>query len=101
MIILCSAKGCPAGVDVFAGNTQDASTVPEKIARLQRQYGLKEMGATALWRVLTSFESPILAGREGEMPLYRYCWGLSSKWTESRGKDYLRLADNRRIACRS
>jgi hypothetical protein len=31
------------GVGVFAGNTQDASTVPEKIAQLQRQYGLKEI----------------------------------------------------------
>ncbi len=41
--LLCSAEGCPVGVEVFAGNTQDASTVPEKIAQLQRQYGLKEI----------------------------------------------------------
>jgi hypothetical protein len=39
--LLCSAQGCPVGVEVFAGNTQDASTVPDKIAQLQRQYGLK------------------------------------------------------------
>src|SRR5258707_162177 len=42
--LLCSAEGCPVGVEVFAGNTQDASTVPEKdrsIAapiRLERNY---------------------------------------------------------------
>src|ERR1700726_3779243 len=40
--LLCSAEGCPVGVEVFAGNTQDASPVLEKIAQLQRQYGLKE-----------------------------------------------------------
>jgi hypothetical protein len=41
--LLCSAEGCPVGVEVFAGNTQDASTVPDKIAQVQRQYGLKEI----------------------------------------------------------
>ena len=30
--LLCSKEGCPVGVEVFAGNTKDASTVPEKIA---------------------------------------------------------------------
>ncbi len=41
--LLCSKEGCPVGVEVFAGNTKDASTVPEKIAQLQREYGLKEI----------------------------------------------------------
>lgn len=41
--LLCSKKGCPIGVEVFPGNTKDASTVPEKIAELQRDYGLKEV----------------------------------------------------------
>ena len=41
--LLCSAQGCPVGVEVFSGNTQDASTVPEKIAQSQRHYGLKEI----------------------------------------------------------
>jgi hypothetical protein len=31
--LLCNAQGCPVGVEVFAGNTQDASTGPEKIAQ--------------------------------------------------------------------
>ena len=31
--LLCGSEGCPVGVEVFAGNTQDASTVPEKIAQ--------------------------------------------------------------------
>lgn len=41
--LLCSKEGCPVGVEVFAGNTKDASTVPEKIAELQREYGLKDV----------------------------------------------------------
>lgn len=41
--LLCSKEGCPIGVEVFLGNTKDASTVPEKIAELQRDYGLKEV----------------------------------------------------------
>ena len=41
--LLCNAQGCPVGVEVFAGNTQDAQTVVEKIQELGREYGLKEV----------------------------------------------------------
>jgi len=41
--LLCNAEGCPVGVEVFAGNTQDASTVVAKIQELRRDYGLKEI----------------------------------------------------------
>ena len=41
--LLCNAAGCPVGVEVFAGNTQDASTVVAKIAELRRDYGLKHV----------------------------------------------------------
>ena len=41
--LLCNAQGCPVGVEVFAGNTQDAQTVVEKIQELGRDYGLKEV----------------------------------------------------------
>ena len=41
--LLCNAEGCPVGVEVFAGNTQDASTVAAKIAELRRDYGLKHV----------------------------------------------------------
>ena len=41
--LLCSADGCPVGVEVFTGNTQDASTVSGKIAEVQKRYGLKEL----------------------------------------------------------
>ena len=41
--LLCNAEGCPVGVEVFAGNTQDASTVVAKIQELRGDYGLKQV----------------------------------------------------------
>ena len=41
--LVCNEDGCPVGVDVFPGNTQDASTVPAKIAQIREDYGVKEI----------------------------------------------------------
>lgn len=41
--LLCSPEGCPVGVEVFPGNTQDAQTVPEKIAEVQKRYGIQDI----------------------------------------------------------
>ena len=41
--LLCNEQGCPVGVEVFPGNTQDASTVLEKVKELQTEYGLKKV----------------------------------------------------------
>lgn len=41
--LVCNEDGCPVGVEVFPGNTQDASTVPEKIAQIREDYGVKEI----------------------------------------------------------
>lgn len=41
--LLCSEDGCPVGVEVFPGNTQDAGTVPDKIAEVQHRYGIKDL----------------------------------------------------------
>lgn len=41
--LVCNEDGCPVGVEVFPGNTQDASTVPDKIAHIREVYGVKEI----------------------------------------------------------
>lgn len=41
--LICNEQGCPVGVEVFPGNTQDASTVPAKIAQIQEQYGVTQL----------------------------------------------------------
>src|SRR5258707_15308033 len=63
--LLCSAEGCAVGVEVFAGNTQDASTVPEKIAQLQRQYGLKEIIFVGDRGMITKAVADKIKGTEG------------------------------------
>jgi len=41
--LLCSPDGCPVGVEVFAGNTQDARTMEDKVEEVQRLYGINEI----------------------------------------------------------
>ncbi len=41
--LICNQDGCPVAVEVFAGNTQDASTVPDKIREVQQRYGIKKL----------------------------------------------------------
>jgi len=41
--LLCDERGCPVGIELFAGNTQDAQTVMEKIQELRAEYGLREV----------------------------------------------------------
>lgn len=41
--LLCNHEGCPLGVEVFSGNTKDASTVPEQIDRFVHDYGFKQL----------------------------------------------------------
>jgi hypothetical protein len=63
--LLCNGAGCPVGVEVFRGNTQDATTVAGKIAELQTQYGLKEIIFVGDGGLITRANDKELAGVEG------------------------------------
>jgi hypothetical protein len=41
--LLTNAEGCPIAVEVFPGNTQDASTVEGKVKELREKYGVSEL----------------------------------------------------------
>ena len=41
--MICSPEGCPVGVEVFAGNTKDGTTVLDQVKRVRDDYGLKQM----------------------------------------------------------
>ncbi len=41
--LLCNAEGCPLSVEVFSGNTRDASTVIEKLHEIKQEYGVEEI----------------------------------------------------------
>jgi transposase len=40
--LICSRDGCPVAVEVFRGNTADASTVADKIRAVKEEYGVEE-----------------------------------------------------------
>lgn len=41
--LICTSKGCPIGIEVFAGNTKDETTVVDKISEVQKSYKIKEL----------------------------------------------------------
>jgi len=41
--LLCNAEGCPVGVEVFKGNTNDATTVNDKVDELRTKYQLERV----------------------------------------------------------
>jgi transposase len=40
--LICNKEGCPVSVEVFAGNTKDGATVPNKISEIKDKYGIKD-----------------------------------------------------------
>ena len=41
--LLCNNEGCPVGVEVFAGNTKDETTVLDKTDEIQKKFGLEKI----------------------------------------------------------
>jgi len=63
--LVCNGQGCPVGVEVFAGNTQDAATVPDQIAQIQNQYGIRQLIFVGDRGMITQSNRDQLAGSEG------------------------------------
>lgn len=63
--LLCDERGCPVGVEVFAGNTQDAQTVVDKIQELRQIYGLREVTFVGDRGMITSANAQALEHVEG------------------------------------
>lgn len=41
--LICNKQGCPIGVEVYPGNTQDSATVVDKIQEIKKSYGIKTL----------------------------------------------------------
>jgi transposase len=41
--LLCNEEGCPVAIEVFPGNTTDASTVMEKLNEIKQEYGVEDI----------------------------------------------------------
>lgn len=63
--LVCSEDGCPVGVEVFPGNTQDASTVPEKIRQIREQYAVQEVLFVGDRGMITQANAQSLQGSTG------------------------------------
>jgi hypothetical protein len=41
--LICNAQGCPMGVEVYAGNTKDETTVIDKVHEIKADYGIEKV----------------------------------------------------------
>ena len=41
--LICNDQGCPVGVEVYAGNTKDETTVIDKIQQIKTDYGIEKI----------------------------------------------------------
>ena len=41
--LICSAEGCPVGIEVYPGNTKDSTTVVDKIQELKSRYAIEKV----------------------------------------------------------
>jgi len=41
--LICNAQGCPVGVEVYAGNTKDDTTVVDKVHEIKDCYGIEKI----------------------------------------------------------
>ena len=41
--VLTDSRGCPVGVEIYPGNTGDASTVPDQVEKLRGRFGLERV----------------------------------------------------------
>ena len=41
--LICTAQGCPVGVEVYAGNTKDETTVIDKVHEIKANYGIEKI----------------------------------------------------------
>lgn len=41
--LLCNAQGCPISIEVFSGNTSDATTLGSQIEKVRKRFGIKRV----------------------------------------------------------
>lgn len=63
--LLCNAEGCPVGVEVFKGNTNDATTVNDKVDELRKKYQLERVVFVGDRGMLTAARLDELSGIAG------------------------------------
>src|SRR5208283_3457961 len=112
--LLCSAEGCPVGVEVFAGNMQDASTVPEMITqtvaeKIKGIEGLHTISALTHRQMVGLLERKLITAElfdekqiveiiDPEEPKRRYCLCRNPQTAGREAKTRERLLERTRAA---
>jgi transposase len=63
--LVCSAEGCPVGIEVYPGNTKDSTTVIEKIQEIKKHYAIENMIFVGDRGMLTKSNLKFLQDEEG------------------------------------
>ena len=63
--LICSREGCPVAVEVFRGNTNDSSTVIDKIRDIKEEYGITDAIFVGDRGMLTQCRIDEIAADEG------------------------------------
>jgi transposase len=65
LALLCNQQGCPVGVEVLAGHTQDDQTVPAKVEQIQKEHGISQLIFVGDRGMITQASRRSLAGVQG------------------------------------
>jgi len=95
--LLCNEEGCPIGVEVFAGNTKDETTVEQKIIECQERYHLSQLIFVGDRGMITQSNTEKLKGKEGLFTISALTHPQTRKLLE-RGVIQLNLFDEMNIA---
>ena len=96
--LICSADGCPVAIEVFPGNTGDASTLRAQIDKLRERFGLRQIIIVGDRGLITSRQiNEILRGEEG-LDWVTALRAENIKKLASQGKIQMSLFDQRGLA---
>jgi hypothetical protein len=62
--LVCSAEGCPVGIEVYPGNTKDSTTVIDKVQQLRARYAIEKVIFVGDRGMLTQSNLAALKGEE-------------------------------------
>jgi len=63
--LICNGEGCPVGVEVFAGNTKDSTTVIDKVNEVKEIYGIERVVFVGDRGMVTAHNLEVLKDVEG------------------------------------
>lgn len=96
--LICNAEGCPVAIEVFPGNTGDATTLSAQITKLRERFGLRQIIIVGDRGLITSRQiDENLRGQDG-LDWVTALRADNIKKLAAQGKIQMSLFDQRRLA---